>query len=136
MDVCIVVQKFFKQSWILPAMNSNVVSLIPKISGAASVKDFRPIVVTNFKFKTIFKILVDRLAIVAARIISSNQYGFVQGKQIHDCIGIASEVINMLSKKVKGDNVAYKIDIHKAFDTLSWKFFINFDTLWFSFLIC
>jgi len=30
-DVCNVVQQFFKQHWVLPGMNSNVVSLIPKI---------------------------------------------------------------------------------------------------------
>jgi len=52
-------------------------------------------------------------------IISPNQYGFVKGRQIHDCIGIAYEAINMLSKKVRGRNVIYKVDIHKVFDTLS-----------------
>jgi len=56
-------------------MNSNVVSLIPK--GADSIKDYRPIAVANFKFKIISKILADRLALVATRIISPNQYGFV-----------------------------------------------------------
>jgi len=30
----------------------------------------------------------------------------------------------MLSKKVKAGNMAYKADIHKAFDTLSWKFLL------------
>ena len=38
--------------------------------------------VANFKFKIISKILVYRLALVVARIISSNQYGFVQSKHI------------------------------------------------------
>ena len=91
MDFCKFVQEFFKQNWILPEMNSNVVSLIPKTPSADLVKDFRSIVVTNFKFKIISKILADRLAIVAARIISPNQY--------------ASEALNMLSKKVRGGNV-------------------------------
>jgi len=118
-NVCNVVQQFFKQNWIFPRMNSNVVSLIPKIQDAESIKDYIPIVVANFKFKIIFKILADRLALVAARIISPNQYGFVQGRHIQDYIGIASEVINMLSKKVRGGNMAYKVDIHKVFDTLS-----------------
>jgi len=103
-------------------MNSNVVSLITKIQGVESIKGYRSNVVANFK--NISKILADRLAIVAARIISPNQYGFVQGRQIRDCIGIASKTINMLSKKVKGGNVAYKVDIHKAFNTLSWKFLL------------
>jgi len=61
---------------------------------------------------------------VAARIISPNEYGFVHGRQIQDCIDIASEAITMLSKKVRGGNVAYKVYIHKAFDTLSWKFLL------------
>jgi len=39
-------------------------------------------------------------------------------------IGIASEAINMLSKKVRKGNVAYRVDIHKVFDTLSWKFLL------------
>jgi len=110
--------------WILPKMNSNVVSLIPKIQGVHSIKDYRPIVVANFKFKIISKILADRLALMAARIISPNQYGFVRGRQIQNCIGIASEAINMLSKKVRGGNVAYKVDIYKVSNTLSWKFLL------------
>ena len=66
-------------------MNSNVVSLIPKIPGADSIKDYRPIAVANFKFKIISKILADMLALV------TSGYGFVPGRQIQDCIGIASE---------------------------------------------
>ncbi|XP_068483388.1 uncharacterized protein [Phaseolus vulgaris] len=97
--------EFFKQNWVLPGMNSNVVSLIPKVQGVDSIKDYRLIVVANFKFKIISKMLADRLALVAARIISPNQYGFVQGRQIQDCIGIASDVINLLSKKVRGEEV-------------------------------
>jgi len=71
-NVCSVVQQFFKQRWVLPRMNSNVVSLIPKFQGVKSIKDYRPIVVANFNFKIISKILADRLALVATRIISPN----------------------------------------------------------------
>ena len=48
----------------------------------------------------------------------------MQGRQIQDCIGIASEAINMLSKNIKAGNVSYKVDIHKAFRTLSWNFLL------------
>jgi len=81
-DVCKVVQQFLKQNWVFHGMNCNVVSLIPKIQGVKSIKDYRPIVVVNFKFNIIFKILADWLVIEAARIIYSNQYGFVQGRHI------------------------------------------------------
>jgi len=30
----------------------------------------------------------------------------------------------MLSKKVRRGNVAYKVDINKVFDTLSWNFLL------------
>jgi len=100
-------------------MNSNVVSLIPKIQGANFIRDFRPIIVVNFKFKIISKILADRLVVVTSIIISPSQYGFVKGMKIYECIGIAFEAINMLSKKVRGGNVAYKVNTHKVFDTLS-----------------
>jgi len=123
-DVCNVIQQIFKQNWVLPGMNSNVVSLIPKIHGHESIKAYRPIVVASFKFKIISKILAYRIAPVAARIISPNQYGFVKGRQVQDCIGIAFEAINMLSKKVIGGNVSYKVDIHKSFGTRSWKFLL------------
>jgi len=53
-------------------MNSNVVSIIPKFQGVESIKDYMPIVIANFKFKIISKILADRLALVAAIIISPN----------------------------------------------------------------
>jgi len=105
-------------------MNNNAVSLIVKIQGVDSIKDYRTIVVANFKFKIISKILADRLAIVVARIISPNKCGFVQGRQIQDCIGVASAAINMLSRKVRGGNVAYKVYIHKAFDTMSLNFLL------------
>jgi len=96
-------------------MNSDVVSLIPKIQGVEYIKDYRSIVVANFKFKNISKILADWFALVTARIISPNQHGFVQGKQIQDCFGIASEAINLLSKKVHRGNATYKVYIHKVF---------------------
>jgi len=71
-------------------MNANVISLISKIHGAISIKDFKPIVVTNFRFKIISKILAHMLASIAVRIVYSNQNGFIKGRYIKDFIGIIS----------------------------------------------
>ena len=43
----------------------------------------------------------------------------MKGWHIKDCIGITLEATNMLSKKICDGNVAFKINISKAFDTLS-----------------
>jgi len=62
--------------------------------------------------------LVDKLDNVCSIVISRNKNGFVKGQKTKDYICIAFEVVNMLSKTVKGGNIAIKIDISKAFDLL------------------
>lgn len=121
-DVVLCIQAFFKEGWLPPNLNSNLITLIPKVVGADSVSQFRPIAMANFVFKIIPKILADRLANIAARIVSQNQVAFIKGRRIHDCIGIVSENINLLDKKNFFGNLGLKIDIYKAFDTLFWSF--------------
>ena len=92
--------------------------LIPKTPDADEVTAFRPIVLSNFLFKVVTRILADRLSVVAARIISPNQFGFLKGRSISECIALGSEGVNLLHKRCFGDNMAMKINITKAFDTL------------------
>lgn len=80
---------------------------------------------TNFIFKLIPKILADRIASIAAKIISPTQHGFIKGRRIHHAIGLTSECYNLLHYKSHGGNVGLKIDISKAFDTLDWKFLLQ-----------
>lgn len=98
-DVFHSVLQFFKQGWILPNMNSNTVVLVPKSANADSISDYRPIALANYQFKIITKIIAIRLACIAPKLISQNQRGFIRGRDITDCIGVASEAINLLDKK-------------------------------------
>lgn len=66
------------------------------------------------------KILVERLALLAPKIVSSNQRGFILGRTIFYCICTALEAANLLR-----GNVAIKIDIKKAFDTLHCDFLMD-----------
>jgi hypothetical protein len=109
----------------MPNFNSNTGVLIPKVQDADTISQFRPIAMANFKFKIISKILADRLATVLPNIISCEQRGFIKGRQIKDCICLTSEAVNMLHNKAYGGNLAIKIDIAKAFDTLDWQFLIK-----------
>ncbi|CAL0318886.1 unnamed protein product [Lupinus luteus] len=85
-DVCNSVHQFFSQGWLLSNLNSNYVVLIPKSANADKMDDFRPIALANFQFKIISKILADRLAIIAARIVSPQQKCFIKNRHIQDCI--------------------------------------------------
>jgi hypothetical protein len=117
----------FGKNWIMPNYNANTLILIPKTPNADSIDQFRPIALANFKFKIISKVLADdRLAQILPSIISKEQRGFVNGRNIKDCICLTSEAVNLLPKKAFGGNLTLKIDISKAFDTLrSWDFLLN-----------
>ncbi|KAL8474827.1 hypothetical protein ACS0TY_031308 [Phlomoides rotata] len=75
-------------------LNSSLVTLIPNKIGANKVEDFRPIVTGNYLFKIFTKIVVTRLG----------------------------DVINILDNPTRIGNMTIKIDMHKAFDTVSWRF--------------
>jgi hypothetical protein len=109
----------------MPGFNSNIIALLPKVQNATSIDQFRPIAMANFKFKVISKIIADRLASVLPSIISEEQMGFIHGRNIKDCLCIASEAANLLHNKSYGGNLALKIDISKAFDTLEWSFLLK-----------
>ncbi|XP_058742694.1 uncharacterized protein LOC131615239 [Vicia villosa] len=124
-DVIGAVTQFFLQDWILPNYNANTIILIPKTNEPNSLNHYRPIALANFKQKIISKIIADRLAAILPSLISKEQKGFVIGRNIKDCICLTSEAINILNNKSFSGNVALKIDISKAFDTLSWDFLLK-----------
>lgn len=92
------------------------------IHDADSLDKFRPIALSNFKFKIISKIVADCLASFMPILISKEQNGFIRGRNIKDCICLALEAFNTLDKKSFGGNLAIKLDVNKAFDTLDWSF--------------
>jgi len=123
-DVVHSVQEFFLGGVLPPNINSNMIVLILKVPGARTMGDYRPIALANFQFKIVTKIVADRLACITSRIISIEQQGFVRDRNISDCVIIAYEAINSLDTGQYGGNIALKVDISKAFDTLDWNFLI------------
>ncbi|KAH6832231.1 hypothetical protein C2S53_005580 [Perilla frutescens var. hirtella] len=45
-----------------------------------------------------------------------------EGRQIHEAIVLASEGVNAINRTHEGRNMALKLDITKAFDTMQWSF--------------
>lgn len=122
LDVVLAVQIFFQDGFIMPHFNSNALILIPKLADSDNIVDYLPIALANFAFKIITQILVDKLSLIAARIISPNQSIFIKGRSIADPTVHTSECVNLLDKRFRSGNVAIKFDIRKAFDILDWNF--------------
>ncbi|XP_026410064.1 uncharacterized protein LOC113305190 [Papaver somniferum] len=117
-----VVQFCWKNNIIPSGMNSNFLVLIPKMKGTKTAKSFRPIGLSNFCFKIITKIIIERLTRYLPNLISQQQYAFVKNRNIHEQILLASELVNEMSTTIRGDNVDLKLDISQAYDTMSWEF--------------
>ena len=95
-----------------------VITLIPKIKEANNVKQFRPICLLNVSFKIFTRLLMNRLTLLADKIISKNQSAFIKGRYILDSAVTLHEVMHeMQSKKLKG--VIFKIDFEKTYDSIN-----------------
>ena len=119
-DIVLAVQEFFRSGHVYRGLNSSFIALVPRTSEAISVNQFRSIALGNFLFKIMTKInIADRVANICCRITSPNQFRFIRGRQIGDCIAGASECYNGLRNSARGGHLAIKIDIWKAFDCIS-----------------
>jgi hypothetical protein len=77
------------------------------------IENFRPIALANFQFKIITKILADRLAVVVSKIVSPQQCDFIPDRHIADCVIIASEAVNVLSKRSYAGDIALKLTLER-----------------------
>ncbi|CAH9093039.1 unnamed protein product [Cuscuta europaea] len=121
-DVCEAVREFFDTGTLLKQVNHTVVALIPKTNHSPTVSDFRPISCTNVTYKIITKILSSRLGPLLSSIINPAQGAFVDGRLMSDNIFLAQELVKGYTRKRPSPRCMIKIDLRKAYDTISWEF--------------
>ena len=106
---------------ILKSLNETFLTLIPKDSGTEDPGKLRPIALCNVIYKIITKTIANRLHLLLPLIISSEQAGFVEGRQILDGIILIHETIHSIKiGKILG--MLLKLDLSKDYDELNWDF--------------
>ncbi|XP_027169406.1 uncharacterized protein LOC113769130 [Coffea eugenioides] len=124
-DIYRAVVSFFCDAELPRSITATSIVLLPKVENPQDFKHFRPISLCNFTNKIISKLLSARLAITLPPIISPQQSGFVQGRQITDNFLLAQELVADIRKSNRGGNMVIKLDMMKAYDRVSWPFLLQ-----------
>jgi hypothetical protein len=104
--------------------NHSYITLVPKVDNPERVTDFRPISLINSTPKLVAKLLANRLQKVATQVVHENQYNFIKGKTIQDCLGWAFEFLHQGHQSIR-EIVILKLDFEKAFDLVEFSIVLD-----------
>lgn len=124
-DLVAAVKDFFINPSLSRQVNSTVISLLPKVPGAAKLSQFRPISLCNTVYKVIAKIIGARLKLITPLVVQRNQVGFVKGRLLCENVLLASELVADFNKPGRTTRGCLQIDITKAYDNVDWNFMLN-----------
>jgi hypothetical protein len=97
-------QEFAEGKAFLDCTNNSFITRIPKKQSPSTVNDCRPISLLNSCLKLLTKLLADRLNQWILKLVSANQYGFIRGRTIHDCLAWSFEFIYQCQKSRREQN--------------------------------
>ena len=124
-DVMAAVNQFYALACNnLGIVNDATMVLIPKKPDATAPKDFRPLCLISSFAKLILKVLARRLQPRMPELVRPCQSAFIKGRTIHDNFAYVQGLVKSLQHK-KCPSLFLKMDIEKAFDSVSWEFLLE-----------
>lgn len=124
-DVMRGILSFFNRLEMPRIINATAFVLVPKVPTPSKMSHFRPIACCNILYKCVTKILAKRMKVVMSSLVSKCQSAFVPGRVIGDNILLAQSLCHNYHASQGPQRCAIKLDISKAFDTLSWEFIVG-----------
>ena len=122
-DVWRLVQEAFLRGTIDLRIVDTLIVLIPKTDQPTHLKSFRPITLCNVIYKIVTKVMINRLRPFLKEIVGPLQGSFTPSIGTMDNIIVTQEVMNyMHNSKCKKGVIAFKLDLEKAYDSISWNF--------------
>jgi hypothetical protein len=115
----------------MKGLNSAYITLLPKLQLALYAKDYRPISLVH----SFTKVLSNQLAGRLHGMVSSNQSTFIKARFIQDNFMLVQQTTRFLHQQ-KQPHFLFKLDISKAFNSVSWAFLLEvmkkmgFGTIW------
>jgi hypothetical protein len=105
-------------------LNQALLILLPKRPDAVALGYYRPISLIHIFAKLVAKTLASRLAPPMESLVERNQCAFIRKRCIHDNFMLVQQTARFLHR-MKEPRVMLKLDIAKAFDSVSWGFLVE-----------
>ena len=119
------VQEFFSSGHILKQWNATAITLVPKTTEVERMSGFRSISCCNAVYKVVSKLLARRLEKLLPEMISPSESAFVKGRLLVENVLLATELVQGFGSKNSSPRGLLKVDIRKAFDSVSWPFILQ-----------
>ncbi|MCO5603738.1 hypothetical protein L7F22_057890 [Adiantum nelumboides] len=122
-DLCDLLNHWRKEGSIQPNFNQGLIKLIPKGQDRLEIRNYRPLTMLNSVYKVMAKALALRIKYVVNQVVYPKQFGFVQGRSIHEAILNVITAIDWAAEQDQ-DYVMINMDLEKAYDRVSWDFIL------------
>lgn len=124
-DVCAVFRALWAQDWCsFYLVNAANMVLLRKKDDLQGQRDYQPISLMHSFSKLFSKALALRLSPFMDRLVHANQTAFIHGRRIHDNFRSVQLYCRWLHAG-RRPCILLKIDIAKAFDSVSWMFLLQ-----------
>ncbi|WVZ54678.1 hypothetical protein U9M48_005442 [Paspalum notatum var. saurae] len=112
-DLLQMFEEFHKGVLPLCNLNFGTITLLPKLKEVKQIQQYRPICLLNVSFKVFTKVIANRAAAVAQKIVRPSQTAFMTGRNILEGVVILHETLHELKRKKNS---------MKAYDKVNWDF--------------
>lgn len=109
-DILDIVEDSRRSKSVLKVINASFIALILKQEKSSTLSKFRPIALCNVVYKIISKVIANRLKPLLPNLISKEQTGYVEGRQILNNIIQVHEMVHSL-KNNKQARMIIQIDL-------------------------
>ena len=112
----------FEKGSLPQSQREGLITCLPKGDKPRKfLKNWRPISLLNSAYKLVSTVIANRIKLVLTDIISKEQKGFVEGRNISENTVLLHDIMYYVeANEIPG--MLLLIDFEKAFDTVAWDF--------------
>lgn len=122
-DICDLLNWWRRACSLPETVNTGLIKLIPKGQDKMETKNYRPLTMLNTIYKKMAKALAVRIKATINRTVHPMQFGFVQGRSIHEAIWNVLTAVDWAQEQEE-EYFMINMELEKAYDRVSWEYIL------------